>query len=227
MPASRPTQYHAFSLRTISDGSEELLRFQSINSLARNLAINVASKTAKFKHDVQRELITSVIGFGHLLRISIRDRVIAKNGQLRNNLVLGERELCTFQAFSKRGSVLQITPILSLGRRLEEFQPTRRFLYRKNGFHHLYVGYGPVPGIRKHRGSRRYMREIGTMAERRSNALVLKEEFEVSPRSARLGRNLPDSWDDFLRHTERCWKCQHKGRKSWERQRHDNGWLAC
>lgn len=80
---------------------------------------------------------------------------------------------------------------------------------------HVYRG-GPVPGVHR-RGRYCGFRRIRTTAERRLNALVLVEEGEVAARACRQGYSLPDSWDDYSRNRERCWKRQHKGRKAWDR----------
>ncbi|CAB3704701.1 hypothetical protein LMG24238_03819 [Paraburkholderia sediminicola] len=69
-------------------------------------------------------------------------------------------------------------------------------------------GEGPVPGVRCHRGGRHYFRRPKSMMERRQAALVLKEEGEVPPRSARSFCNLPDAYDDYgvSSSGDRCWK---------------------
>jgi hypothetical protein len=69
-------------------------------------------------------------------------------------------------------------------------------------------GEGPVPGVHCHRGGRHYFRRPQSMMERRQAALVLKEEGEVAPRSARSFCNLPDAYDDCSVSSigDRCWK---------------------
>lgn len=75
---------------------------------------------------------------------------------------------------------------------------------------------GPVPFVSRSRGYRFY-RPLHTTAERRLNAAVADEYGDGLVRPARL--NLPSTWDDRVRHIERGWKAQHKGRKSWDRVR--------
>lgn len=112
------------------------------------------------------------------------------------------------KALSPRGKLLNIAELVAWGRRL-----------RRSGYwsHRAHVfRSGPVPSTRKWRGGSGQT-NCRTQAERRSNAMVVKEDGEVSVRAARLGFNLPCSWDGRYRDVERCWKSQHKGGKSWDR----------
>lgn len=115
-------------------------------------------------------------------------------------------------AYSTRGKLLDVFALEAYGRRLHGV---------RNYWLRLYPGYvrrsGPVHGIHKWRGGGHYFRRIHTTPERRQAALVLREDGEVATRAARNVRNLPNSWDDYVRHVERNWKSQHKGRKAWDR----------
>jgi len=77
-------------------------------------------------------------------------------------------------------------------------------------------GEGPVPGTRKRSRYGNYIRRPYTQAERR-DAVWLEEEGEPPIRASRRANYLPTRWDDMPRHTERCWKRQHKGRKAWDK----------
>lgn len=70
-----------------------------------------------------------------------------------------------------------------------------------------------VSHTRKYRGGGGYYRKIGTTAENRMNQCI--DPDDIPARSSR--RKLPDSWDDFIRHNQRCWKKQHRGMKAWDR----------
>ena len=41
------------------------------------------------------------------------------------------------------------------------------------------------------------------------------EEFAPKARAARQGKNLPDSWDDYHAHNDKCWKTQSKRKHQW------------
>ncbi len=125
------------------------------------------------------------------------------------------RSFTHFEVTDASGARIRIAHLLELGGKLN----AERTAYRRWSWRAAYCGFGPVPGIRKWRGGRHYMRRIGTQSERRLNCMVLKEEGEVSCRAARSGHNLPSSWDDIMRHKENGWKSQHKGAKSWDRER--------
>ena len=62
------------------------------------------------------------------------------------------------------------------------------------------------PGNRKSRGGYKGFRLPGTMAEKRMNSLILKEEGEPAGRARRNPMYLPSSWDDIPRYTQRNWK---------------------
>lgn len=122
-------------------------------------------------------------------------------------------DLMALLPLSPNGKVLALDELLAYASRLvheEWFGRQRRSVgYRRRQ--------GPVHGIRKWRGGGGSMRRPGTTAERRLNAFVLHEDGEVGCRPARRESCLPNAWDDYLRHKERSWKAQHKGRKSWDR----------
>jgi hypothetical protein len=121
-----------------------------------------------------------------------------------------------FEVTDASGKRVRIAHLLELG---EQLDAERNAYRRRWRWRAVYCGFGPVPGIRKWRGGRSYMRRIHTTAERRLNGLVLFEEGEVACRAARNTHNLPHSWDDIMRHRENGWKSQHKGAKSWDRVR--------
>lgn len=102
---------------------------------------------------------------------------------------------------------------------LKELQRHADNLFRQSvaWYPAYYFRSGPVEGIRKSRGGYGFFRRPRTSAERRLNTLVLIEDGEVSCRARRKPNQLPNPWDDILRHKERCWKAQHKGRKAWDR----------
>jgi len=113
-------------------------------------------------------------------------------------------------AFTPRGKPISLAELVAWGRRLA----WHRHLSRR------FSGYvrrcGPVEGIRKWRGGSS-SRPCRVQNERRSNDCVLRDEGEVAARASRCGFHLPDSWDGRSRTVQRCWKAQHKGRKSWDR----------
>ena len=53
-------------------------------------------------------------------------------------------------------------------------------------------------------------RRIRTFQERRWFHAWDDEEFAPKGRLSRSVRNLPDSWDDFISHNEKCWKRHRK-----------------
>lgn len=112
------------------------------------------------------------------------------------------------KAVSPRGKLLNLDELVAWGRRLRWAGYYSRYAYVFRN--------GPVSGIRKWRGGSSNT-NARTQSERRLNAMVVKEDGEVSTRAARLGFNLPCSWDGRPRNNERCWKSQHKGGKSWAR----------
>lgn len=112
------------------------------------------------------------------------------------------------KAVSPRGKLLNLDELVAWGRRLRWAGYYSRYAYVFRD--------GPVSGIRKWRGGSSNT-SARTQSERRLNAMVVKEDGEVSTRAARLGFNLPCSWDGRPRINERCWKSQHKGGKSWAR----------
>lgn len=113
-------------------------------------------------------------------------------------------------AFTPRGKPLSIVELVAWGGRLawDRYVLDKLSTYTRRQ--------GPVRGIRKWRGGSS-SRPHQVQSERRSNAFVLVEEGEVAARVPRCGFNLPDSWDGRRRVNQRCWKAQHKGRKSWDR----------
>ena len=74
---------------------------------------------------------------------------------------------------------------------------------------------GSVRGIRKWRGGPGCYRRVRTMAERRQNLGVTREEGPTLVRANR--NNLPSTWDDVGRTIERSWKAQHRGQKAWDK----------
>lgn len=215
MSSSRPTQQIAFTLRIVSDGREENIRFPSIDRLARSLVLRLADQDVLFRHRVQHEIVTEVQGGGTLLRAFRLTTSKTYPNHWGPVDVVRISDCRTYEAFSRTGAALQIASILAIGTSLERHTPTPK---RHRRFRHAYIGYGPVPGTRKCRGGHGFTRHIGTMPEHRMNALVVSDDLEAYPRPARRGKNLPTSWDDQMRHVDRCWKSQRKGRKSWDRE---------
>lgn len=126
------------------------------------------------------------------------------------------RSTAYYEANDPFGKLLSMANLLARGRVLVEEEGRNRPRYQLWRSRFVYCGVGPVPGVRKWRGGRRYIRRMKTTAERRLNALVLREEGEVTIRAARNAHNLPDSRDDFVIQRENGWKAQHKGAKSWD-----------
>lgn len=114
------------------------------------------------------------------------------------------------RAFTPTGKPVAIDELVAWGGRLAWDQYVQ---YKLSTFT---LHQGPVQGIHKWRGGSR-SRPHQVQGERRANALVLGEDGEVPARATRYGFNLPDSRDGRRRINQRCWKSQHKGRKSWER----------
>ena len=104
--------------------------------------------------------------------------------------------------------------VMELYRRGENLWKTRkRWWTRRFGD---WNGEGPVPGVRKRRGSRRCCRHPKTTAEMR---LSFIEDDIAAPRPERKAKNLMSAWDDIFVRRERNWKSQHKGLKSWDKPR--------
>lgn len=74
----------------------------------------------------------------------------------------------------------------------------------------------PVPGTGGWRGGPS-SRPSRTQQERRNGVFWLAQDGEPPARAVRRSGYLPDSWDEMPRFTQRSWKRQHKGRKSWDR----------
>lgn len=112
-------------------------------------------------------------------------------------------------AVNPRGKPLAIDELVAWGLRL-----------RGAGYSGRYGSYvfrvGSVSGVRKWRGGS-HTKSHCLQNERRSTALVLREDGEVPARAARLDQNLPSSWDGRRRIVQYCWKSQHRGGKSWDR----------
>lgn len=76
--------------------------------------------------------------------------------------------------------------------------------------HPQWNGEGPVPGVRKYRGGRRYYRRLRTTNERRQAQRM--DPSDVMPRGRRSARMLPNAWDDYVRgdREDRNWKRHRK-----------------
>lgn len=82
----------------------------------------------------------------------------------------------------------------------------------------------PVPYVSKLRGGPGYFRRrIHTRTEIRDNhaIIVIEDDGARLVRGARHPSNIPKDWDDLPRCRERGWKAQHRGRKAWDRARHN------
>lgn len=212
-----PTRRSAYGLRIAVAGREEWVYFTSIERLARDISLRLYRDIIHCQRARQKSMQPTVVsGDGTLLQRIKRTSVQPEHSHWGAERVVRE-EWTTFEAFSPNGHPLKIKAVVAMGDAMEQAEGSR-LSYRVRHCNRDYCGYGPVPGIRKLRGGNGYMRRIRTTAERRLNELVLKEEGEVAPRGARCG--VPNSWDDFIRHKENCWKSQTKGRKSWDRRHH-------
>lgn len=60
------------------------------------------------------------------------------------------------------------------------------------------------------------MRRIRTTNERRQIEAWKDEEDVPKVRAARNYRNLPNSWDDYMAHSDRSWKTQSKRKHQWK-----------
>lgn len=63
-----------------------------------------------------------------------------------------------------------------------------------------------------------WLRSISTTQERRMAALHQAEHGDEMVRPARRFKALPNSWDDYWAHNQKCWKRQRKVRKQWQRK---------
>lgn len=124
-------------------------------------------------------------------------------------------EAVSQRAYGPRNKPLVIEELVAWGRRL-------RYTCYYGRYGNYVFRRGPVSGVRKWRGGSSNS-NARTQSERRLNAMVVREDGEVSTRAARLGFNLPCSWDGRNRQSERCWKSQHNGGKSWARPARHGG----
>lgn len=60
------------------------------------------------------------------------------------------------------------------------------------------------------------MRRVRTTNERRQIDAWKDEEDAPKVRAARNYRNLPNSWDDYMAHSDRSWKTQSKRKNQWK-----------
>lgn len=121
-----------------------------------------------------------------------------------------------WHALTPKGRELSLAPLVTYGKRLWlENWHERRF---GPGFWREYTfRSGPVPRVRCLRGGPS-LRHVRTQQARREADFWLAEEGEIPVRAKRAAKALPDSWDDFAKPTDRSWKSQRKGRKSWDRR---------
>lgn len=94
------------------------------------------------------------------------------------------------------------------------YRPYGSWLFRR---YPQWNGEGPVPGIRKYRGGRRYCRRLRTTNERRQAQRL--DPSDVLPRGRRSVRMLPNAWDDYIRgdRDDRSWKRYRK--HQWKREK--------
>lgn len=79
--------------------------------------------------------------------------------------------------------------------------PYRSRYSRRNGYKkHAYGGF----------------RSFKTFQERKWANAWDDEEFAPKVRAARNSSNLPNSWDDFYAHSDKCWKTQSKRKHQWK-----------
>jgi len=62
-------------------------------------------------------------------------------------------------------------------------------------------------------------RSMRTFQERKWAHAWDDEEFAPRVRAARQGKNLPDAWDDWHRHNDKCWKTQSKRKHQWKEKK--------
>lgn len=79
-------------------------------------------------------------------------------------------------------------------------------LYRK---HNYVYRFDPVPFIKNHKHGRRY-REFKTASEKRIACIHEYEGLYKLIRRKRSYKGLPNSWDDYRIHINRCWKRNRK-----------------
>lgn len=116
------------------------------------------------------------------------------------------------RAYSARGKKLDVVLLAAKGGNNGRSYWWERPMRRPKD----YVRTGTVEGISKWRGGPSY-RNHKSMNERRLNGSFIVEEGEIECRATRRDTYLFCSWDGRARSTEKCWKSQHKGLKSWDR----------
>lgn len=227
MPVSKPTRNSAYDLRVSAAGREDWYRCASVEALAREVASRAGLNDRQYgwgaRVDPNPDPVYRLSEDGGTLHW-LREYSEQVGRNLWGPIQVRRTDWVSYEAFAPNGSLLKVGHLLQVGSGLN--LAARRFCCWRIA-NRGYCGYGPVPGVRKHRGGGGCCRRIRTTSERRLNALVLREEGEVAARPSRSGHGLPDSWDDIQRGHERNWKNQHKGRKSWDRCGHVDGGARC
>ncbi|MDM0118022.1 hypothetical protein QTI66_38740 [Variovorax sp. J22R133] len=197
-------------LRVSTGTTTTVDHFASLDELAREIAHLASSFTLLnwSRLDTGRALV-SILRNGSLLRLENRER--QPHGVAGIWKTVAFREI---EAFGERGQPLAIAGLMERSRALQTLARAERRRIRSGLT--IYSGFGPVPGVHRKRGGH-WIRQIATMSERRSNGLVVIEDGEHGARRARMGRQLPSSWEDIGKCTQRSWKAQFKGRKAWDR----------
>lgn len=105
--------------------------------------------------------------------------------------------------------------------KIVEIKERREKEHQKCLLRHKFLRYkfreGSVPGVHRYRGHRgSWYRHPGTTKSKRNEIYV---EDEYTFRDAKI-RNLPNVYDDLVRHTDKSWKTSCKVRKQW--MKHNN-----
>lgn len=194
------------SLRFSASGKESVVHFKSIAELTANLSRHMGSGEVEISDS------------GTLVRVVSSTPYQASHNHWGATLAI-DTKVEVIEAFGASGSVLKIRSLVERALKINKNQQKRHEpSVRATGSDAVYRGNGPIYGVRKSRGGPHYYRRMSTMGERRLNAMTLREEGEVAPRTARCSSNLPNNWDDYALDRQNGWKRQHKGIKSWDCQ---------
>lgn len=199
------TEKGKYFLTTCSDAGYSERVFSNLEDIYRALG-GLKSPTLRFKTRFVND------GYAYVENENVYRRLVDSEDPYSGYVLISTTTV--YQVYSRNGKAMNIQQIIAAANNL--YSKSRGYYGYGRRFS-FWNGEGPVPGISKMRGGGGYMRSLRTQSERSLNGLVVKEEGEVPARAARSGRNLPSSWDDFLRDRQKCWKEQRRGRKSWDR----------
>ena len=212
MSASEPTHSRAYGLRVTSPTGEVGFRFNSLRLLAKGLALRLHKAPHRIDHHIKigpRTPYALLDAGGKCLTLIQETPYQAEHSRFGATWRI-RVEWKAFEAFGEKGQCLAITTLLREFD-LSGFLNGNRI--RRVG--HGERGHGPVRGTRKRRGGFGLFRRVKTAHERCLNSLVVFDEGEVRSRAARNTSNLPTSWSDLIRETQRNWKKQSKAGKQW------------